>query len=225
MFDISAALSLLHYGDSAYPAGGFAFSWGVEGLALDGHLNTRADLDDLVVDHLTLRWNGMDRVLFLRAYAATHQAAIRDVDVLTEIMTPLAEMREGSRRAGRALLGVAARHGGVLSSTYRAAFSDDSRLGHLPVAQAISYRDAGLGVEAGQMLSAWSLVTGLVSAAVRLGVLGHVEAQKSLGEARRVIARLLEQPGDPDVEPWSFTPLIDIAIARGPCRDVRMFST
>jgi urease accessory protein len=225
MFDVSAALSLLHYGDSAYPAGGFAFSWGVEGLALDGHLNTRADVDDLVVDHLAMRWNGMDRILLLRAYAAADPAAMRNIDVLTEVMTPFAEMRDGSRRAGRALLGVAARHGGALSSAYRATFSEDQRLGHLPVAQAISYRDAGLNVDAAQMLSAWSLVTGLVSAAVRLGVLGHVEAQKSLGEARRVIASLLEKPVDAEAEPWSFTPLIDIAIARGPCRDIRMFST
>jgi urease accessory protein len=225
MFDVPAALALLHYGDSAYPAGGFAFSWGVEGLSLDGYLNDRKELDDLVADHLTLRWNGMDRILLLRAYAAIDVEAMREVDVLAEITTPLAEMRDGSRRAGRALLGVASRHGGRLSFAYRAAFSDDKRLGHLPVAQAISYRDAGLGVEAGQMLSAWSLVTGLISAAVRLGVVGHVEAQKSLGEARCVIADLLARPADPDAEPWSFTPMIDIAIARGPCRDVRMFST
>ena len=35
MFDPASALALLQYGDSAYPAGGFAFSWGIEGLAAD----------------------------------------------------------------------------------------------------------------------------------------------------------------------------------------------
>lgn len=225
MFDVPATLRLLHYGDSAYPAGGFAFSWGVEGLLLDGHLHDAADLDDLVADHLALRWNGMDRILLLRALAAGDVKAMREVDLLAEVTTPFAEMRDGSRRAGRALLGVSARHGGPLSLAYRAGFSEDPRLGHLPVAQALSYRDAGLDVVGAEMLSAWSLVTGLVSAAVRLGLLGHVEAQRSLARARGVIADLLARPADPDAEPWSFTPFIDIAIARGPCRDVRMFST
>ncbi|MEH2549186.1 urease accessory protein [Bradyrhizobium sp. AZCC 2262] len=225
MFDVPAALALLHYGDSAYPAGGFAFSWGVEGLMLDGRLDGAVDLDDFVADQLGMRWNGMDRVLFLRAYAASDLGAVRIVDLLAEAMTPLAEMREGSRRAGRALLGVAARHGGALSSAYRSQSSTDTRLGHLPVAQALSYRDAGLDTAAGEMLSAWTLVTGLVSAAVRLGVIGHVEAQHSVVRARGVVAGLLSRRADPDAEPWSFTPLIDIAISRGPCRDVRMFST
>ena len=45
MYDAAAALALLQYGDSAYPAGGFAFSWGVEGLAADGYLDGREGLD------------------------------------------------------------------------------------------------------------------------------------------------------------------------------------
>ena len=66
MFDAGAALALLQYGDSAYPAGGFAFSWGVEGLLADGFLTGRDSLDELVSDHLTFRWASMDRVLLAR---------------------------------------------------------------------------------------------------------------------------------------------------------------
>ena len=63
MFDPAAALALLQYGDSAYPAGGFAFSWGIEGLAADGLLRCAADLDGVVNDHLAFRWALMDRPL------------------------------------------------------------------------------------------------------------------------------------------------------------------
>jgi urease accessory protein len=225
MFDTGAALALLQYGDSAYPAGGFAFSWGVEGLSADGLLAGQADLDDLVFEHLAFRWNTMDRILLRRASAAADLDAIATVDRLAEAATPSAQMRDGSHRAGRALLGVSVRLGGPLAIAYRALLSTDARLGHLPIVQAIVYRDAGIGLDAAQLLSGWTLVTGLVSAAVRLGIIGHIEAQQSLATARHVLTALLAETPDADDQPSSFTPLIDIAVSRGPSRHVRMFST
>ncbi|MDB5529906.1 MAG: ureF [Devosia sp.] len=225
MFDTEAALALLQYGDSAYPAGGFAFSWGVEGLSADDLLSGQVDLDDLVFEHLAFRWNTMDRILLRRAFIAADLDAIAAADRTAEAATPSAQMRDGSHRAGRALLGVSVRLGGSLAIAYRAMLSADARLGHLPVVQAIVYRDAGIGFEAAQLLSGWTLVTGLVSAAVRLGVIGHIEAQQSLATARHVLEALLAETPDSDVQPSSFTPLIDIAVSRGPSRHVRMFST
>ncbi|MCW6507450.1 urease accessory protein UreF [Lichenifustis flavocetrariae] len=225
MFDTATALALLQYGDSAYPAGGFAFSWGIEGLAADGLLENARDLDDFVWEHLTLRWNSMDRVLLDRAYRAGDIAAIAAIDRDAEAATPSAPMREGSRRAGRALLGVSVRLGGALSVAYRTCLADAPHLGHLPVVQAVVYRDAGLAPQAAELVSGWTLVHGLVSAAVRLGVIGHVEAQRALQSARAVLAELLAEPMLPDALPSSFTPLIDIAVSRGKARPIRMFTT
>jgi urease accessory protein len=225
VFDNAAALALLQYGDSAYPAGGFAFSWGVEGLAADGYLNDRQELDELVADHLTFRWNTMDRILLCRAFVASDLDAIAAVDRYAEAATPSAQMRDGSHRAGRALLGVSARLGGTLSIAYRATLATDVRLGHLPVVQAVAYRDAGFELRAAQLLSGWTLITGLVSAAVRLGTIGHVEAQESLASARDVLDDLLGDTPAADAQPSSFTPLIDVAVSRGPSRHVRMFAT
>ena len=225
MFDTAAALAMLHYGDSAYPAGGFAFSWGLEGLAADGLVDGQGDLDDLVFEHLAMRWNSMDRILLRRAFATSDIEAIAMVDRYAEAATPSAQMREGSRRAGRALLGVTVKLGGPLSVRYREMLPTDPRLGHLPVIQSLVYRDAGFDVAAGELLSGWTLVTGLISAAVRLGSLGHIEAQQSLRSARGVLLGLLADAPSVDAQPSSFTPLIDIAISRGPSRHVRMFTT
>lgn len=225
MFDATTTLAMLQFGDSAYPAGGFAFSWGVEGLAADDLLTTTADLDGLAQEHLALRWNSMDRVLLRRAYAADTVTDLLAIDGETEALTASAQMRDGSRRAGRALLGISARSGGALSGQYRAAISTDARLGHMPVAQGVVYRDARFDLAAAELLSGWTLVTGLVSAAVRLGVIGYVEAQHSLGAARRTLGGLLLQVPEADALPSSFTPIIDIAVSRGPARHVRMFAT
>jgi len=225
MFDTEATLAMLHYGDSAYPAGGFAFSWGVEGLAADGLLDGAEELDILIAEHLRFRWASMDRLLLRRAFAARDLEAVAAIDRLAEASTPSAQMREGSHRAGRALLGVSVRLGGPLTSAYRDMVSADARLGHLPVVQALVYRDAGIGLDAAQLVSGWTLVTGLVSAAVRLGLVGHIEAQHALGGARQVLTAILATSPDPDAQPSSFTPLSDIAVSRGPARHVRLFST
>jgi urease accessory protein len=225
MFDVETTLALMQFGDSAYPAGGFAFSWGVEGLAADGLLNNRVDLDGFIAEHLEFRWNTMDRPLLGRAYRAVNLAAVARIDLHAEASTPAAPMRDGSRRAGRALLGVSARLGGALALGYREWLAGDARLGHLPVAQAIAYRDAGLTLYSAEVVSGWTLVNGLVSAATRLGVIGHVEAQQCLTAARATLTALLAEEIAEDMAPSSFTPLIDIAVSRGRSRETRLFTT
>jgi urease accessory protein len=69
------------------------------------------------------------------------------------------------------------------------------------------------------------LVNGLVSAASRLGIIGHVEAQQSLETARRTLADLLVEALPDDIALSSFTPLIDIAVSRGKSRALRLFTT
>lgn len=225
MFDVVQALALLQFGDSAYPAGGFAFSWGIEGLLADGIVISHADLDAVVAEHLRSRWTTMDRVLLVRAFEAETLDAAADIDRLCEAMTLSGEMREGSRRAGKALLGIAAKLGATRAALYRKRMADDRRLGHLAVMQGLVFLDFGFDRDAAELLSGWTLTTGLVSAATRLGVIGHVEAQESLGAARLHLADVLAVPVPADAEPSSFTPLIDIAVSRGPARKVRMFAT
>jgi urease accessory protein len=150
---------------------------------------------------------------------------IAAVDRYAEAATPSAPMREGSRRAGRALLSVSAKLGEPLSTTYRALVSEHATLGHLPVVQAVVHRDAGLDLAGAEVISGWTLVNGLVSAAVRLGVLGHIEGQRSLTLARTALAQLLAETQPEDIVPSSFTPVIEIAVSRGRSRPSRMFTT
>ncbi len=222
MRDLRTVLLLLQHGDSAFPAGGFAFSWGIEGLEIDGHLpRGRTALQAFVTDQLIHRWASMDRVLLRQAFVAD-EAGLQAVDFETEALTLSAEMRAGSQRAGRALIGVHARLGGPLAKAYRARL-DAGAPGHLPPAQAIAARDIGLDLPAAEILSGWSLITGLVSAAVRLGTVGHLDGQKVMTAAAAQLDTLLAREVDPD--PSAFTPVSDIAIARAPLRAQRMFAT
>jgi urease accessory protein len=136
-----------------------------------------------------------------------------------------APMRAGSRRAGRALLGIGARLGLDGVASYRAAVAGDARLGHLAVVQGLVFRAAGLTLPVAALLSGWAVISGLTSAAVRLGLIGHVQALQLAGPLRATLADLLGTPVASDAAVSSFTPLADIAVTRNTQRDMRMFAT
>jgi urease accessory protein len=223
--DIAGILAALQFGDSSFPAGAFAFSWGLEGLAADGFIETASDVAEVVEEQLVYRWNCMDRILLARTYEAADFAAIIALDHLAEAATASGPMQIGSRRAGRALLGVFARLGHARPTAYREAADTDQRLGHLAVAQGVVFKAVGLPASIAEVLSGWTMVTGLVSAAIRLGLLGHLDAQAILTDLRRTLERLLLSDVPAGSAIASFTPLLDIAVARNSHRHVRMFAT
>ena len=223
--DTLSMLTALQFADSAFPSGGFAFSWGLEGLAADGLVETAADVNEIAVEQLTYRWNSMDRVLLHRAYAAADVGALVAVDLQAEAATPSAQMRAGSRRAGRALLGTSARLGHAAARTYRDASHANARLGHLPVVQGVVFKAAGLSLPMAELVSGSSLISGLASAAVRLGLIGHIDAQQIAITVRPILTRLLEDEVADGQRLSSFTPLTDIAVSRGASRHMRMFAT
>lgn len=223
--DALRLLTALQFADSAFPSGGFAFSWGLEGLQADGLAATPDDLAEIAAGQLRYRWATMDRTLLLRAHAADGADELTDVDLAADVATSCAQLRTGSRRAGRAMTGMAARLGYPGAVAYRAVLAHDERLGHLPVVQGLVFREAGLDRAAAETLSAWSLVNGLASAASRLGLTGHVQAQQLITGLRPVIAELLSRPADLAAPLSSYTPLTDIAVARRGARDLNLFAT
>jgi len=225
MDDAAKLLLALQFGDSAFPSGGFAFSWGLEGLAADGLIDGEDDVAEIIAQQLTSRWACMDRILLGRAYAAVDLDAVVRVDLLAEAATLSAPMRAGSRRAGRALLGVCARLGVEGVAAYRDAAAGDGRLGHLAVAQGVVFRAVGMTLAMAEALSGWAVVSGLTSAAVRLGLIGHVQALKMAGALRAVLSGLLAAAVPEAAELSSFTPIVDIAVTRNAQRDMRMFAT
>jgi urease accessory protein len=224
-----ALLAALHFGDSAFPSGSFAFSWGLEGLVADGLVAAEADLALLVEDLLVNRWRGFDRIVLRRVYEVAEMTLeverLVSLDLEVEAATWALPLRVGSRRAGRALLNVHARLGAVGLRAYRSRVAADPRLGHLAVAQGVAWRAAGLALDVAEAVGAWTVASSIASAAVRLGVVGHLGAQAVLAHARTVAAEILLETPDPNVPLCAFTPLVDVALMRHDQRDLRLFAT
>lgn len=225
-----ASLLALQHADSAFPSGSFAFSNGIEGLAALDPAFGADGLVRAVTAILRHRWARSERVALTLAHrAAGDIARLAGIDAAVEAATLAETMRQGSRRNGAALLVPHARLGTPGAAELRAALAAGTVLGHLPTVQGVLWRGLGLDEAAAARISGYQTLAGLVTAAVRLGGVGAIEAQRVIGAVLPVLAELLAAPVEPPATPdaihlESFTPLVEIAAARHARADLRLFA-
>jgi len=220
-------LTALQHADAAFPSGGFAFSSGVEGFAA---LPLPFDSDALaryVEATLRHRWAGTDRVALVHAYrSAGDLEQLAMVDEAIEATSLAEPFRTGSRRAGRALLTTHVRLATSGADSLRDAIADGRLLGHLATVQGCLWQSLGLSEGDAEAMAGYRAITGLVSAGVRLGLIGAIDAQTIISDMLPVLAELLDEKvaTASRIELMSFAPLIDIAAMRGAASGVRLFS-
>jgi urease accessory protein len=209
MTDHGQLLAAIRFGDSAFPSGGFAFSSGLEGSHRDGMVEDEGDITDFVAEQLEGNWHRRDRVLLRRAWAEPDPSA---ADNFAEALTTMSVLREASRRAGAATLTTFAAVIAPGLSNYRSRVLAGAAPGHLPVAQAVCFRAAGLTLETAEAVAVWQVVSGITGAAMRLGICGHLGAQRVVTTVNPLLLDLLQR--QPPTEPAAFTAYADIAAQR-----------
>lgn len=200
-------MTVLRLADSAFPSGGFAFSSGLEGAVRDGFVVDEADVTAFATEAVASRWHTMDRVVLRLAWDDPESA-----DRLADASNVMSTLREASARAGAALLSTFASLGSTDASHYRSLVLRGVSPGHLPVAQVVCYRSQGIGLSASESISGWQVLSGIASAALRLGVTGHLGSQRVIEQSQRVLASTLAL--EPSTQPSSFTAFADIASQR-----------
>jgi urease accessory protein len=218
-------LAALQHADSFFPGGTASFSWGLEALRTDGLIRTADEVALFVAGQLRHRWACADRPVLAAAYGAGDELeAVSAVDHLQEAMALAAELRQGSRRMGTALLGVHTRLGTRNASAYHAWVLAGRVPGHIAVVQGLVWRSIGLSLEVASTIAAHGFCVGLIGAALRLGLIGHVDGQRSLTALRDLIAELLATPIPGLGEISSFAPACDIALMRHETQNARLFA-
>ena len=242
MNELGSSLLALQQADSFFPGGAVAWSWGLETLVADGHLgltdvttlkrrqrgvhrDRSAPVRAFVEGQLRHRWNSFDRAFLCAAWqAANDLPTLVDLDNQIEALTLAEELRQGSRRVGQSLLGVHVALGTPGACAYQQQVLTAQIPGHLPVVQGLLWHRLGMQHDHCQLAAAHGLCTGLVSAAVRLGVMGHVDAQRVLTDLQPLLLELLAQaPPEPDAAS-GFTPLAEIAVMRHETQALRLFA-
>lgn len=212
---------LLQLSDGAFPNGGFAHSSGLEATMVLGGL---AETRDPVASFLetSLRQIGRMALPFVRA-CALDPSRLAELDATFDAMMPMLATNRSSRAQGRALASATSRVWPALSPL--AAHGRSGPAHHAPVFGAVF---GTLGVSAGDTCAAYlhGAARGILSAGVRLGLLGPIEAQCLHAERAALFDEVVESSRAITPERAAPTaPLLDMFAALHDRLDGRMFQS
>lgn len=226
--DAAWLVGLLQAGDSFYPTGSYAHSFGLEGLVQEGVIRDRATLGEFLRRSVLPSLQQAELPLAAhawRAFGAGDWAAVGELSCLSAAIKAPQEIRRASDNIGRQraeLVALLRPH--PLAGEYlrRAA------AGGWPFAAPVSAALEGslLGAPRTAVLAGvyYASTASLLSAAMKVLRLGQNAAQslltETLAEASGIIAAAERVPVE---EIGWFNPWLDIAAARHETADSRMF--
>jgi len=222
-----ALLEGLRFTDSFFPAGGYAFSSGLEAAIQGGAVKDSEQLACYVEDLLR---GGMSRREVVAAKVASHAGAMGMVSEAITIDRELdatklsRESRLASRQMGRQIIKVAVDQlrGHAVLIEYRDAVEGDQTPGHVAVSFGLTMGACGWNGEETAAAFLYQTAVGCVSAAMRLSPVGQREGQRILGQWFPLIDRISREV-DAQLPMSSWSPIQDIYAMRHGQLEWRLF--
>ena len=216
--------------DSFFPSGAYTLSHGLESLIQQNKIQQPEDLLFFLQILLHNKIGTCDLVALIYAYrgsVANDLEIVRQADSQLYAQTLIVTSRQTQRQSGRALLMVA-------QSTWQheqlEILDRDRTLNRFnclhPVIFGVVGSIAGLNETDTMLAFLHGFVTSLLGAAIRLGGMGHLQAQKILLQLvpdMETVCHIASSMSLNDM--WSCTPAIDLAQMRHPRLTSRLFAS
>lgn len=233
-------LLMLQHSDSFFPSGASSWSWGLETLAVDfkdqfqhrsrryihqaeSTSNNCQLIDDFVVSQVQQRWYVFDAIFITQAWQhADEIMQLIKLDHSLHEHTLVSEARQGSIKLGQTLLKIYAEF--PVASQFLDHIQSGESYGHQAVVQGVIFKALGMSLENALLSSAHGLITNMVSAAIRLGLIGYLEGQHVIKHSHQLIANLIEQQLPTAQQLSTFNPMAEIAMMRHEHQQSRLFS-
>lgn len=226
MTDTQQILRALQFADSFFPSGALSFSAGMETLTEMGLMRDEQAVRSFVFSQIKYRWASFDLPVVIQAARVSPDLeSLCELDRLVEAQSLVFGMREGSKRNGRALLAVHGKMDSDMAQHYQDCILNGDAYGHIAVVQGLIWSSMSIDENTIAVMSGHVLATGLVSAAIRLGILGHIDAQIILSKSHNVILDVLHKPLTDIDHIQTFVPMADIAVMKHETADSRLFMT
>ena len=227
-------LGAMQLSDSMFPSGLFAASNGLESMFLDGSVTSADGLAGLCRTLIGQQVGPCDCVMAARACslaAAGDDAGLADLDAECAALKPVREQREAAARSGAQLARCVERFGGGggVVARYCRAVSSGAASGTYPVALGACCGSLGMSPGHAALVALYGFAASMVGAALRLGIIHHVEGQEIIHGLKPQMAAAAREAegraaGGGDAEgAWQFAPLAEIAQMGHERMDARMF--
>jgi urease accessory protein len=223
-------VGLLQAGDSFYPTGGYAHSFGLEGLVELGVVHDRETLRSFFLLSALPTLRQAELPLAAHAYAALDPAApdwprIAELCVLAHALKSPRELRLATDNIGRQRAELAARlHSHPLAAGYLSRAAAESWPFSAAVSAALEGRVLGAPCDAVLAGITYSSLSATLAAAMKLLRLGQNAGQSLLTEMLGHAPGLIATANTiPLAEIGWFNPWLDIASARHETANARMF--
>ncbi len=223
-------VGLLQAGDSFYPTGGYAHSFGLEGLVELGVVRDRETLADFFRLSVLPTLRHAELPLAAHAYAALDPLApdwsrVAELCVLAHALKSPRELRAATENIGRQRAELTARlHAHPLGSDYLARAGDGTWPCSAAVSAALEGRVLGAPRDAVLAGICYSTLSATLSAAMKLLRIGQNAGQAVLTQALAQTPEIIAAASEISLDEigW-FNPWLDIASARHETADARMF--
>ncbi|MEO1673293.1 MAG: urease accessory UreF family protein [Cyanobacteria bacterium J06631_2] len=227
---IKQKLTLIQLADSFFPSGSYTLSHGLESLKQQGKIQQSGDVANFLKLLLQYKIATCDLVALIQAHqASTENNVARIIATAAQLqgLTLIETTRKTQLQSGRALLMVAQStwEHTLLETLDQKRISDQFDCLH-PVVFGIVGSVANLNQIDTALAFLHGFVTGVLGAAIRLGSLGHLEAQQILLELSAEIEAAYHTASTMNLEEmWSCTPSIDIGQMRHSRLNSRLFAS
>ena len=211
----SSDLTLMQLSDSFFPSGLYTMSNGLETIFDEKRVSSENDVHDFLEVVLEQQLGPADSVALSNAYDC---AKIKDIsgiiacDDVLHSMKLIQESRAASCRAGSQMLKCIT----MISSNdflklYSEKISKNESPGTHPVVAGVCSFVMGVKKEQARQMMMYGFCVSTTGAALRLGIIDHIQSQKILHKIKPKIHQTLEKFADTKINDcWQFSPQYDL---------------
>ena len=208
-------LTLMQLSDSFFPSGLYTMSNGLETIFNEKRVSSESDVYDFLEVVLEQQLGPADSVALSNAYDSAKIKDISGIIACDEVlysMKLIQESRAASCRAGSQMLKCIT----VISSNdflklYSEKISKNEAPGTHPIVAGICSFVMGVTKDQARQMMMYGFCVSVTGAALRLGIIDHIQSQKILHKIKPKIHQTLEKFANTKINDcWQFSPQYDL---------------